>query len=71
MNSEYLFGPTTEKMTKKEGIRRDKIAKQFGGSFVGPVSLPGNQVKGWFSIDNKGEPFNSRLASEILEACGV
>ncbi len=70
MNSEYLFGTTSEKITKKEGNRRDKIAKKFGGCFVGPVNIPGNQTKGWFVIDNKGEPFNSRTSKKILEACG-
>lgn len=69
--SEYLFGTTTAKLTKKEGTRRDKIAKKFGGSFVGPVSIPGNHLTGWFAIPNKGEPFNSRTAKDILIACGI
>lgn len=71
--SEYLFGRTTEtgKLSRKEGVRRDKIAQRFGGNFVGPLNIPGNVGKGWFAIPNRGEPFNSRTAKEILEACGL
>lgn len=71
MNSEYLFGTTTEKLTKKEGARRDRIAQKHGGNFVGPVAIPGNMTKGWFAIPNKGEPFNSRTAKAILAECGI
>jgi hypothetical protein len=69
--SEYIFGVTNEPVTKAEGRRRDRIASKHGGSFVGPVSIPGNRARGWFVIENKGEPFNRRRAGEILEACGL
>lgn len=69
--SEHIFGVTYEPITKAEGRRRDKIASEHGGSFVGPVSIPGNQSKGWFVIENMGEPFNRRRAGEILKACGL
>lgn len=67
--SEYIFGVTNSKLTKTEGCRRDKIARQHGGNFVGPVNIPGNSAKGWFAIPNKGEPFNGRTAKAILDAC--
>jgi len=69
--SEYIFGVTNCKLTKTEGRRRDKIARQHGGNFVGPVNIAGNSAKGWFAIPNKGEPLNGRRAGEILEACGL
>jgi hypothetical protein len=69
--SEHIFGVTYDSITKAEGQRRDRIASEHGGSFVGPVSIPGNRARGWFTIDNMGEPFNRRRAGEILEACGL
>ena len=71
MSTEFQFGVTKEKITKKEGMRRDEIAIRHGGNFIGPVSIPGNEVKGWFVIDNKGEPFNSRTAKAILAEAGL
>jgi hypothetical protein len=69
--NEYLFGVTSEKLTKAEGRRRDKIARQHGGTFIGPVSIPGNRSTGWFAIDNLGHPHNARRSTEILSACGL
>jgi len=71
MSTEYLFGTTSQKLSRKEGNRRDKIAQKFGGNFTGPIRIPGNHLTGWFSIANKGEPFNSGTANEILKACGL
>ena len=68
---EYLFGVTQEKLTKKEGKRRDAIARRHGGTFVGPVNIPGNRSTGWFAISNLGEPHNTRRSAEILSACGL
>lgn len=68
--SEYMFG-VTRNITKREGKRRDKIARQFDGNFVGPIDLPGIGKQGWFVISNCGEPFNSNEAKEILQACGL
>ncbi len=69
--NEYIFGVTSEKLTKTEGRRRDAIARRHGGTFVGPVSIAGNSAKGWFEISNLGEPFNRRRSAEILSACGL
>jgi hypothetical protein len=69
--SEYIFGVTNGKITKAEGRRRDKIARQHGGTFIGPVSIPGNSATGWFAIPNKGEPFNGRTANAIMAACNL
>lgn len=60
MSTEYMFGVSTEKLTKREATRRDTIARKFGGVFVGPLTTAGNAGKSWYAIDNKGEPFNSR-----------
>ena len=69
--NEYLFGVTYQKLSKSEGKRRDAIARRHGGTFVGPVSIPGNRSTGWFAISNLGEPFNARRSAEILSACGL
>jgi hypothetical protein len=69
--NEYLFGVTYQKLSKSEGKRRDAIARQNGGTFIGPVNIPGNRSTGWFAVPNKGEPFNTRRSAEILCACGL
>ncbi len=69
--NEYMFGVTSAKITKREGKRRDKIARQHGGTFVGPVSIPGNRSTGWFAITNLGEPHTRRRSADILSACGL
>lgn len=68
--SEYMFG-VTAKVTKTEGRRRDKIARKHGGTFVGPLTIPGESGKGWFAIPNLGDPFNRKREREILSACGL
>jgi len=69
--NEYLFGVTHEKLTKKEGKRRDAIARKHGGCFIGPVNIPGNSATGWFAVPNLGHPHNARRSADILSACGL
>ena len=69
--SEYMFGVTHSKLTKTEGRRRDKIARQHGGNFVGPVNIPGNSATGWFAVPNNGEPLNGGTAKTIMAACNL
>jgi len=68
--SEYIFG-VTQPVTKREGIRRDRIARKHGGTFVGPLTIPGEAGKGWFAIPNLGDPLNGRRSAVILSACGL
>ena len=65
-NSEYMFGVSTEKLTKREAARRDRIARKHGGNFVGPLTTAGNFGKSWYAIASRGEPFDQQTASEIL-----
>ena len=69
--SEYMFGSTTEAITKKEGRRRDKIARKFGANFVGPVDIPGSTSRGWFTGPNRGHPFDEQLRRNVMKACGI
>lgn len=69
--SEYIFGVTNESIAKKEGKRRDKIAKKFGAVFVGPINIPGSATKGWFAGPNRGHPFDNDLRRNVMEACGL
>jgi len=67
--SEHMFGLLRRKVTKRAAKQLDRICKANGGTgFVGPVDLPGNAVKGWFTARDQGEPFNSATAQAVLDA---
>ena len=67
--SEHMFGLMRRKVTKHEAKQLDRICKANGGTgFVGPVDIPGNEVKGWFTSRDQGEPFNSATANAVLDA---
>ena len=68
--SDYFFGVTKAKITKKEAARRQRIAAKHGATFVGPVDLPGNQSTGWFACPNRGEPFDSQIARAVMAELG-
>ena len=63
----FLFGVRAEKISKKEATRRNKIAREVGGRGCGYASTPEGS---WFYGPNQGEPFDSRLAAEIMQAIG-
>lgn len=66
-----MFSLTNESITKKEGKRRDKIAKKFGANYVGSINIPGSATKGWFAGPNRGQPFDNDLRRNVMEACGL
>jgi hypothetical protein len=67
--SEYIFGTTCKRHTKRNAKLLDRICKQEGGhGFVGPVNIPGNNTHGWFTGPNLGSPFDSDLASRVQKA---
>ena len=77
--SEYMFGVTREKLTVKEQNRRDRIARRIAKEHgINPrcagfsqILEPTGQYLGWFTIPNRGEPFDRELAKEINIACGL
>lgn len=62
--SEYMFGVTCQEFKGVKLAKIRKIAKKHGAEFVSYKS-PGNSVRGWFVTNNKGEPFNSRVAQSV------
>jgi hypothetical protein len=71
--SEFLFGTTTEKVTRKNAVRFDKIAKIVAGKAAGFTTIhpPEGGVKSWFAIPNRGNPFDRQNANAILSQCGL
>ena len=55
---EYMFGVSTHPITLAAAARRDAIAQKFGGTFEGPLTCPGNRGKCWYTISNRGHPFD-------------
>ena len=65
---EYMFGVSTKPITAAEAARRDAIAKKFGGTFEGPLTDAGNEGKCWYTISNRGHPFDRETENKILAA---
>jgi len=71
----YLFGVTYEKPSRKEAARRDTICKEEGGEEYIEINTQENnnpginngKYQGWFTALNRGEPFDSELASRVLQ----
>jgi hypothetical protein len=67
--SEFMFGITKKSVTKVVAKRLNAICIEQGGTgFTGPVSIPGNDNKGWFTGPNLGNPFDERLAKDVRRA---
>lgn len=67
--SEYIFGTTRKKVTKVVARKLDALCKAEGGhGFTGPVSIPGNDTRGWFTGPNLGFPFDRNLAERVKDA---
>jgi len=64
--TEHMFGVTRRRITAATGKKLDRIAKRHGARFVGPVNIPGSDVRGWFTGPNLGHPFDTRLAQAVL-----
>jgi len=62
--SEYQFGITTKKPSRKDAKRFDRICKEEGGHGFTETSV--GTYRGWFAGPNKGEPFDSDLKSRVL-----
>ena len=63
----YLSGMGRGKLTKTEIAARKRAAKSEGCSFI-HADMPGEGWRHWFSGPNRGEPFDSKMASGVLSA---
>lgn len=69
----HSFGLVMKRNPKFNGQVRsaskqiDAIAREHGVYFV-CTSIPGNDLLGWFNGPNRGEPFDSELAREVIGA---
>lgn len=71
--SEYVFGlvrggELRSKLRGKVSKALESIAQEHGADFVGPVSIPGNEVCGWFTCPNLGEPFDRNTRRAVTDA---
>lgn len=73
--TEHMFGVERRKLPQREVKRRDRICMELGGYGYTQYdeshgTAHGGRWVGWFSGPNRGEPFDSRLSREVLEAVG-
>jgi len=67
--SEYMFGITRVRVSNSVAKKLDAICKAEGGTgFTGPVSFPGNDIRGWFTGPNLGSPFDKDLSNRVQNA---
>ncbi len=63
--SEYFFSSGSGKIPAQLASRIDKIARQHGARFVS-VTLPGEGPRFWFAGPNRGNPFDQRMANDVM-----
>lgn len=64
----FNFGLTRKKFNSNIGSQLDEIADRHGASFIGPLSIPGSDLTGWFEGPNRGEPFDRNLQRDVTDA---
>jgi hypothetical protein len=60
------FGLTKLAVTQHTAARLDRIARRYGCTYVGPVRIPGNDLRGWFTGPNLGFPHDQVTAEAVL-----
>jgi len=71
--SEYMFGTSRVKPSRKDAKAMAKVAKKHRCSFI-EVVLPGTGYQRWFSGPNRGHPFDQTLSQGVykdLETLGI
>ena len=71
--SEYMFGVSKIKPTRKAARQIDKIAKRHDAYLVEAV-IPGSGYLRWFCAPNMGSPFDSARSKAVhdeLRAAGI
>ena len=68
--SEYIFGTGHGKVSERERKRIDGVCANFAfnTAFSNPTLPEGPRY--WFSADNRGEPFDGKLAAAVLAKVG-
>jgi hypothetical protein len=73
--SEYMFGVTYTKPSRKDAKRFDRICRDEGGYGFTEVNVRADQsqgvnngrYQGWFTGPNYGAPFDDHLRDRVLE----
>lgn len=71
--SEFMFGVSREKPTRKGAKLMERTAKKHDAYLV-EATLPGTGYQRWFCARNLGDPFDRQRASNVigeLRAIGV
>lgn len=61
MTDEFFFGLHSDHLNTKA----DEIARRHGADHIN-YTEPDGRKRGWFACDNRGEPFNSRIAELVM-----
>lgn len=78
--SQYFILSTNSKVTKAAAKRINKAIKEIDDTaeFVGPLSIPGNQTKGWLERPNDGtndynhvRARNAQMAAIVRKELGI
>lgn len=71
--SEYMFGVSRSKPSRRNAARMNRIAKRHGAYLV-EATIPGTGYQRWFCGPNRGFPFDAAMASAVfadLRAAGL
>ena len=64
--SEYMFGVSRQKPTRKAAKKMEQIAKRHGAYLI-EGSFPGDGYKRWFVGPNRGHPFDRALSHAVYQ----
>jgi hypothetical protein len=62
--SEYLFGVSRQKPTRKAAKKMEQIAKRHGAWLI-EARIPGTGYQRWFASPNLGDPFDRARAKRV------
>jgi len=71
--SEYMFGVSTTRPSRKVAAKIDRIARDNECTWV-EVSGPSTGYKSWFACRNMGHPYTTNRERDVyaaLEAAGI
>lgn len=64
--SEYMFGVSRQKPTRKAAKKMEQIAKRHGAYLV-EARIPGTGYQRWFAGPNLGHPFDRAMSKAVYE----
>lgn len=64
--SEYIFGVSRSRPTRRAAARMRRIAKKHGAYLV-EATVPGTGYQRWFCGPNRGWPFDGHMAKAVLD----